>query len=331
VRAGRSLVSAAARLGVPPGLDRVSLAVPDGAPDPATPLSIAAAAVGRGGVGAAVGVRTGANAKATLQLFAPEPVGFVKLGWEEQSAGFVAREAEVLADLAGAAGPVRVPAVLGTGRWGAHPYLVTEPLPAGVHRPGGDEGPRPDELLGLAPVVRDDLPSRTAHLVALGAQLRAADGPAPLVADAVALLDTVERVDEPGPVVARWHGDLVPWNVARAGDGALWVWDWETAQDDVVLGLDAVHWALHAPRRTTPDGLAPRLEERLPALRATVAAMGGDARTVAVAVAVHALAMAGRGLGLAAARGGWDSVLVGPTALRALLGTAAGVLAAHGS
>lgn len=321
VSLGRGLASAVARLGVPPGLSRLRLEVPVHAPDPLTPLRLAAEAVGRPQARAAIGVREGANAKATLQLFDPGPVGFAKVAWEAQSADFVRREHEALVEIDGAAGTVRVPRVLGSGTWGDHPYLVTEPLPADVHRPAAHEGPRAAELVALAPQVRVDVPRSTAHLQAVAARLMTTDDPAagPLIGEARALLDRVLADDRPLPVVARWHGDLVPWNVARAGDGTLWVWDWETVDRDVVIGLDAVHWTLHAPARVAPDRLAPRLAERIPGLRTTLAEMAAPAHAAEVAVAVHVLAMVDRGLSLAAARGGWQSVHVGPDALRGLV------------
>ena len=321
---GRRLASAVARVGVPPGLSRLHLQVPREAPDPLTPLRLAAEAVGRPQARAAVGVREGANAKATLQLFDPGPVGFAKVAWEAQSADFVRREHAALVAIDGAAGSVRVPLVLGSGTWGDQPYLVTEPLPADVRRPAPHEGPSATELVALAPAVRVDLPRATAHLQAVATRLIAADDlPAgTLIGEARALLDRVLADDRQLPVVARWHGDLVPWNVARAADGTLWVWDWETVEPDVVIGLDAVHWTLHAPARVAPDRLAARLAERVPGLRATLSEMAAPAHAAEVAVAVHALAMVDRGLSLAAARGGWQSVLVGPEALRGLVAEA---------
>lgn len=38
-----------------------------------------------------------------------------------------------------------------------------------------------------------------------------------------------------------WHGDLVPWNLARLA-GRLYAWDWETSTPDAPLGLDALHF-----------------------------------------------------------------------------------------
>lgn len=326
VRLARLAAGTAARLGVAPAGGSLRLQARVGTPALSTPLTVSAEAVGRPKATAAVGVREGANAKATLQLFDPEPVGFAKFAWEEQSARFVEVERSTLEEMAGRTGPVRVPAVLAAGDWCGHPFLVTEPLAADVRRPGAGDGPTPGELLALAPIVRTGLPSDTSHLRALAGRLRAAQGPRDLVGDAVALLERVENVAEPVPVAARWHGDLVPWNIARDGGGTLWVWDWETAEPDAVIGLDAVHWALHAPRRVTPGLMASRLAERLPWVRRTVAEMGGDTRVAAVAVAVHTLAMVDRGLALAGAAGGWDRVLVGPEALRSMVGTAMRVI-----
>jgi hypothetical protein len=38
-----------------------------------------------------------------------------------------------------------------------------------------------------------------------------------------------------------WHGDLVPWNLARLGR-RLYAWDWESSTPDAPLGFDAVHF-----------------------------------------------------------------------------------------
>jgi hypothetical protein len=319
IRLARLAAGTAARLGAAPAGGNLLLQVRVGAPAPSTPLTVSAEAVARPKATAAVGVREGANAKATLQLFDPEPVGFAKFAWEQQSARFVEVERSTLEEMAGHTGPVRVPAVLAAGDWYGHPFLVTEPLAADVRRLGAGDGPTAGELLALAPIVRTGLPKDTSHLRGLAGRLRGAYGPRDLVGEALALLDRVESIAEPVPVVARWHGDLVPWNVARDGGGTLWVWDWETAEPDAVIGLDAVHWTLHAPRRVTPELMARRVAERLPWLRRTVADMGADDRVAAVSVAVHALAMVDRGMALAGARGGWDSVLVGPEALRGMV------------
>jgi hypothetical protein len=38
-----------------------------------------------------------------------------------------------------------------------------------------------------------------------------------------------------------WHGDFVPWNLARLGK-RLYAWDWESSAASAPLGFDAVHF-----------------------------------------------------------------------------------------
>ena len=39
---------------------------------------------------------------------------------------------------------------------------------------------------------------------------------------------------------ARWHGDWVPWNLARSGRGLV-AWDWEYSEPGAPVGLDELH------------------------------------------------------------------------------------------
>ena len=68
------------------------------------------------------------------------------------------------------------------------------------------------------------------------------------VADAVAqsalelAADRIERAHGREPLrFGAWHGDLVPWNLARLGSRP-YAWDWESSTTDVPLGFDAVHF-----------------------------------------------------------------------------------------
>jgi hypothetical protein len=53
-----------------------------------------------------------------------------------------------------------------------------------------------------------------------------------------------------------WHGDFVPWNLARLGE-RLYVWDWESSALSAPLGFDALHFcfqvAFVARRRSLAD------------------------------------------------------------------------------
>lgn len=342
VRLVRALLALAARCGAPPGRDLVQVDAPDGEPGP---VALAARAAGADGAHAAVGVRRGANAKPTLQLLdaVGRPVGFAKLAWDVQSADFVRVEDETLVAVAASADAsvgsvtqgardvrsarVHAPRVLGRGERGGYPYVVTEPLPRSARRPGPADAPGPAELLALAPVVRTAPAAATAHVRDIGARLRSAAAPtdagegARLLERALALHGALEEEAAPVLVAARWHGDLVPWNAARDADGVLWVWDWETAEPDVVAGLDGVHWIMNAPR-PAPDRVPDALRRREGAIRSLLAGVGHDARAQDVVLAVYVLALAERGLSLARARGSWAQVLVGPEPLRVLVDAA---------
>ncbi|GLW07302.1 hypothetical protein Misp01_24320 [Microtetraspora sp. NBRC 13810] len=63
--------------------------------------------------------------------------------------------------------------------------------------------------------------------------------PAQLIHAAVAEIAALDA-DTP----SAWHGDFAPWNIARAPDGRLLVWDWERFASGVPLGFDAAHLSL---------------------------------------------------------------------------------------
>lgn len=326
VRVARSAVALALRAGLRAGRDRVRLQVRPSASSPpvVTPLMLAAAALGGVEVQAAVGVRRGANAKATLQLFRTAdgaPCGIAKVAWEPQSTRFVEVERDVLTELAGGTGAVRVPQLQATGLYGDHPYIVMGALPVGVRRVGVRDGPTVAELLAVAPVVRRATVGSTQHFADLSARLRSAPGGGEhrlMLVEALRLVDLLEHDGTEVPISSRWHGDLVPWNVAREPNGRLWVWDWETCERDVVAGLDALHWCVNASNRPAPDRFPGAVLERASAAAPTLAALGLSSRQQAVAVAVYAAALIDRGVALAQAAGGWGSVFLGVGPLRGL-------------
>jgi hypothetical protein len=74
------------------------------------------------------------------------------------------------------------------------------------------------------------------------------------------LLDAVAaHHDGPLRPWARWHGDWVPWNLARSRRGLV-AWDWEYSEPGAPVGLDEVHGAYQEARfqdgRPVPDALA---------------------------------------------------------------------------
>ncbi len=91
-------------------------------------------------------------------------------------------------------------------------------------------------------------------------------------AEAEALADVTpgRRLDRGAPQPARgaarptqpwsgaaWHGDWVPWNMARDGDQVL-LWDWEHYEDDVLAGFDHLHYLAQTRRMRDGTDWRPR-------------------------------------------------------------------------
>ncbi|WP_436699556.1 hypothetical protein [Nocardioides sp. BYT-33-1] len=280
------------------GIDRVLL-----------PTEQVAADLGLPRVHASIGVRTGSNRKATLQLVDDRgtAVGFAKFGWDRASTEAVVREADALRVLAGGTDGVRAPRLLAQGTWLGRPYLVTEPLPAASRRPEPGRLPSAEELFALCPVQRRDLVARSGQFQDLRDRLealRGSGGDAELVDAVDDLLDRIAEVEV--PIAARWHGDLTAWNTARDDEGRLWCWDWESTEDDAVAGLDAVHWAAGGATLdgTRYDGalLATARRRAGPALTAA----GHSATSAAVVPLLYVAALVERAVSLAADNGVWD-------------------------
>ncbi|NPC97955.1 hypothetical protein [Nocardioides sp. zg-DK7169] len=333
----RSVLGGAVTARVRMPFPRLSVQVPDDAAPDELPLGALERILGTGPLLASVGVRTGANRKATLQLVDPDgrPQGFAKLGWDGASTAGILAESAAL-EQGPHSGRVRVPRPLATGTLGKHPYVVTTPLPLDVRGLRGTvAAPTPEELATLCPRDRVAPMARTGQLRAVRERLAAlapAPGTAPLVAQARELGDALAAVPTPVPVATRWHGDLTPWNVARDGAGTLWCWDWESSEPDAVAGLDALHWH-SAVRRERGERLgastpAAVLADAAPMLRAAALPRSCDGAVAAL----WALSIAERALGLALGVGDpvdpptgterWEDDWVRPDELAALLGGA---------
>lgn len=322
-RLGRQALAAAAVVGVPLGRDRLTVERRPGTDPSNDPISHMERVIGEPLL-VVLGVRTGANAKATLQMFdcAGVPRGYAKLAWNPLTSAYVRTETTVLTQLQGGRDGVRVPKVVTSGEVGGHPYLVTSPLPGDVRRPVRGSRPSIGELHQIAPFSRRDRAGATAHLGALAERLHAVprvEASVPLVGQALRLHRALLELTLQIPVATRWHGDLVPWNTARDTDGTLWVWDWETAEADAVCGLDVLHWVLNTDRRSVDDpggGLAAAVSSARPELTA----MGAGPRESAAIAAVYALCLAERGITLAAAHGGWQHNRLSPDVVADIIG-----------
>jgi hypothetical protein len=187
--------------------------------------------------------------KPTLQLFGRDgrALGYVKVGSSPLTRALVRNEAAALARAAGSLRTLRLPRLRWSGQWSGLEVSVTTPLPAGVRRFGTAEKMPP---LEITREIADLTGIRTLSLAATvyWAQVRATVG-----------LAEREKSSELGAVMARytrrleqrladaglqfgaWHGDWVPWNLARQG-GQLFAWDWEYSDEEAPLGFDLLHY-----------------------------------------------------------------------------------------
>lgn len=183
---------------------------------------------------AAIGVHPpDPNAKPTLQLLdaTGRPVAYVKVGWNEASRTLVATETRALTDLAGRSGagdhPL-VPGLLTAGAFAEQNYAAVAPLPADVRRLADDDDPQVAAVLAVARRGAAAGPVRRLADAGFAARLT---GP---------LAAVLERHGGVGLEFGDWHGDWVPWNLARSTAGLV-AWDWEHHGTDVPVGSDVVH------------------------------------------------------------------------------------------
>jgi hypothetical protein len=255
VRAGRTVVGVLARLGA---LDLtrtpvLSVYVPDDV-DPAEVLLAEhlSTLLGGGRLHAAIGIRPpDPHHKPTLQLFddAGRPRGYAKIGWNDGTRAMVRAEARSLSELPPAAGDMpEAPRLMLHTRWNDREVAIIEPMPRGVRRIRRPGTPR---LAAMLAVARRGGPAAAARPLRGSAFLeawrrRASDAPATVhrAVDALEARDgdlTIEFGD--------WHGDWVPWNMARH-QGRLLVWDWENRTPDVPVGFDLAHQAFQTALST---------------------------------------------------------------------------------
>ncbi|OLT41879.1 hypothetical protein BJF86_02405 [Serinicoccus sp. CNJ-927] len=279
------------------------------------PLATVEAAMGAHVV-AQVGVRTGANAKATAQLFSDEgkPRGYAKFGWNDLTGGFVTTEADRLERLRGSTGRVRVPGLLARGESFGRPFLVTAPLPPRVHRLDRPDDLGVPELSTLAP-LRRRAPAGTSG--ALTRMRNRAEGMTAhaLVAEAAESLRRLltgiagSRTDV---VLADFdHGDLVPWNTCRDASGTVWAWDWESSAQDVVAGTDALHWFVHALHGPAPKDLAAAIEDAHRHAVPVMRALGMGERAAHVVTSAYLALTVDRSCELALSHGTWKRNRIG--------------------
>jgi hypothetical protein len=198
-----------------------------------------------------VGVRTpGPNRKPVLEALSPrgDPLGFVKVGWNDVTRAMVATEADVLSLWERRDPPgLGIPRLIGSSRWMDLELSFTAPLPLGVRRHTSvDHAPHLSltrEVAALHGISRRPF-AASPYLAGLRRRVEAA-GPALPEASAKTLTGLLDglasRYGSLEVTFGTWHGDWSPWNFARAGD-RLYVLDWEHARPAVPYGLDVVHF-----------------------------------------------------------------------------------------
>lgn len=194
--------------------------------------------------------------KPTLQVFRPDgtPAAFVKIGLGPVGDRLVATEAATLAAWRDHPDPrLVVPDLIADTSWNGLRLAVVAPLPLDARRLP------PGTVPAAWPVRELDGPEEHASLRAARwwTQRRAACADQPAVDD---LLDRIEQRHDTGDRSwARWHGDWVPWNLARCHLGLV-AWDWEYSEPGAPVGLDEVHGAYQQAHvvegRSIADSLA---------------------------------------------------------------------------
>ena len=142
------------------------------------------------------------------------------------------------------------------------------------------------------------------------------------------LVTRVTAADAVVPVTRRWHGDFAPWNRARDRDGRLWVWDWESSEEDAVAGLDALHWSFSERRPASGRNETVDLPGCLEDARRHLVAAGVPRGSYGLVAATYALTVLERALDLATRAGGWETLWIKPPHLEALLDQATEAISA---
>ena len=246
VRASRAAIGLLARAGALglTGAPVLSVAVPDG-----TELlwDHLAGLLGVARLHAAIGIRPpDPHHKPTLQLFddAGRPRGYAKIGWNEGTRAMVRAEVAALAALPPAGGDLpAAPRLLRHVQWHDREVAVIAPMPRGVRRIRRPDVPRPAVMLAVARRGGPPAEPQPASRFLDGLRRRSA----PAVEGEI---DALRARDGELPIeLGDWHGDWVPWNMARHRGGLL-VWDWENSGSGVPVGFDLAHQAFQTALST---------------------------------------------------------------------------------
>ena len=261
---------------------------------------------------AVIGIRTSANGKATLQLFTGEGLatGYAKLAWNEYTCLGIQAEAKALRSVGFRDAQIRTPRLLASADLGdGFPFFVTEPLPSTARRMVRSEQLPLPRLLAMFPVVRRAPLSESGQFDSVAGRLGRLGQEWPdseLATISGELLRAVAQTSHSLPVVARWHGDLVPWNAATDEQGHLWLWDWESSEEDAVLGLDLLHWLLNRAGPPPGGALCGSARAAMDEFCLTLRQSDMDDSASRTVAAHYALTFAERNWTLARAQKSWD-------------------------
>ena len=187
---------------------------------------------------AAIGIRPpDPHHKPTLQLFTDDgkPRGYAKIGWNAGTRAMVRAEAAALIALPAAGGDMpAAPRLLLHTQWHDREIAIIEPMPSTVRR---IENPSEPLIAAMLAVARRNGPPAPASPVAelIGRWRQRSSPEIGFALDALAERDLELEFGD-------WHGDWVPWNMARHGSELL-VWDWENTATGVPVGFDLAHQA----------------------------------------------------------------------------------------
>jgi hypothetical protein len=240
------------------------------------------------------------NAKPTLQLFTAtgRPAGYAKLSWSNSTRLQIRREAAAADRLGSSLSKVRMPQLIGTPTWREFDVVVTEPLPADVRSWDLHAAPPPIELNAEIAAVEgiQDVPLGASEMfrrLEADAGLMGGAGSDLSQAFTAACEAVRQRHGQQVLRFGRWHGDWVPWNIARSG-GSIYAWDWEHSAPRVPLGLDLLHWYFQLAFIWRQGELAASFAESARLARQSVATLQGDDASAAACTAMYTLELVAR-------------------------------------
>jgi hypothetical protein len=249
-RLARLGIASAFRAGIGSSLfpDRVAVLASGGLPVEAARSRLLRAhleeILGMPGIQAAIGVRRpGVFATPVLQLFTTDgrPAAYAKVGWSELTHQLIRAEAAALGAWERHPSPlIGVPRLLHHGSWEDLSISVTAPLPARLRRYRPEHAPPPAEVSRAVASLYGgphSMPlARSPYWRTVRRRAADADG---RVHDLVQQLERDHR--DVALAFGAWHGDWVPWNLARF-EGRIYAWDWEQSGQEAPVGFDVLQF-----------------------------------------------------------------------------------------